>query len=397
MHVGERIAGYRKRRGLSQDALAGLAGRSRSWLSQVERGMRGVDRLSTLSALAQALHVDVGELIAGDWRLASNGAPQVRALDAIRTQLAGYHHLIGQPDSPWPLPQLRNAAVQVNQAYQAARYADAAAMLPGVLSAADGYIGFVGRNDREVHLARCSVYSVCAKLLTKVGEPKLAWIAADRATHAALSAGSPTGRGMAAVQVAGAMLADDRGGDAERVAIGVAEQLMPNTAAEAPEVVSIAGALWLLGAVIAGRDGDRRTAEQRLGHADELAQLLARDANHGWTAFGRTNVLIHRASVGAELGDAGSVLELASQIDVDDMPEGLNSRRARLHLDLAWAQTQAKRDLEAVLHLQQAERIAPEVLRFDSVARELLRELLKRARRPMPALTALAKRSGVLA
>ncbi len=38
--LGERIAAYRRRRrrGLSQAALAGLVGRSESWLSQVERG-----------------------------------------------------------------------------------------------------------------------------------------------------------------------------------------------------------------------------------------------------------------------------------------------------------------------------------------------------------------------
>jgi transcriptional regulator with XRE-family HTH domain len=40
--TGQRIARARRRRGLSQAALAGLAGRSESWLSQVERGMRSV-------------------------------------------------------------------------------------------------------------------------------------------------------------------------------------------------------------------------------------------------------------------------------------------------------------------------------------------------------------------
>jgi transcriptional regulator with XRE-family HTH domain len=41
--AGQRIARARKRRGLSQAVLAGLVGRSESWLSQVERGKRGVD------------------------------------------------------------------------------------------------------------------------------------------------------------------------------------------------------------------------------------------------------------------------------------------------------------------------------------------------------------------
>jgi len=45
---GERIARARRRRGLSQAVLAGLVGRSESWLSQVERGKRGIDSYSVL-------------------------------------------------------------------------------------------------------------------------------------------------------------------------------------------------------------------------------------------------------------------------------------------------------------------------------------------------------------
>ena len=63
MQIGERIAAYRKRRGMSQDALAGLVGMSRSWLSQVERGIHTVDRLSTLTDLAAVLRVDVADLV----------------------------------------------------------------------------------------------------------------------------------------------------------------------------------------------------------------------------------------------------------------------------------------------------------------------------------------------
>ena len=39
---GQRIARARRRRGLSQATLAGLVGRSESWLSQVERGLRQI-------------------------------------------------------------------------------------------------------------------------------------------------------------------------------------------------------------------------------------------------------------------------------------------------------------------------------------------------------------------
>ena len=60
--AGQRIARARRRRGLSQAVLAGLVGRSESWLSQVERGKRGIDSHSVLVRLAEVLRVDIEEL-----------------------------------------------------------------------------------------------------------------------------------------------------------------------------------------------------------------------------------------------------------------------------------------------------------------------------------------------
>lgn len=396
MHVGERIAARRKHRGLSQDALAGLVGRSRSWLSQVERGIRSVDRLSTLSDLAAVLRCEVADLIESDWRLAPKGSSQVKAIDAIRSQLSEYSNLFAEPSTPWPLPQLRNAAVQVHQEYQAARYGRAAAMLPDLLGAAEAYNENAGSHASEVHVAQCLVYAVTAKLLTKVGEAQLAWLAADRATHAATLAESTAAQGMAAYQVACALLLANRTEDAEQIAVRSAEGLMADATSDAPDLVSLAGALWLLSAVIAARQTDRAAATERLMRAEQLGDLLARDANHAWTAFGPTNVAVHRASSFAELGDPRAVLHAAADIDPESFPSGLNGRRSRVYLDLAWAQTQARNDLEAVLHMKQAESIAPEVLTYDSVAQDLVRELLKRVRRPSPALTTMATRAGVL-
>ena len=135
----------------------------------------------------------------------------------------------------------------------------------------------------------------------------------------------------------------------------------------------------------------------RLNTAEQLTGLIGHEANHAWTAFGPTNVRIHRASCFAELGDPYAVLSVATEVDVNALPDGLNGRRSRMHLDLAWAQTQARNDMEAILHLQQAEQVAPEVLRYDRIARGLVRELLRRARRPRPALNLMATRAGILA
>ena len=53
--VGDRIAFYRRRRGLTQRVLAQLVGRSEDWLSKIERNEREIRRLDVLGELAKAL------------------------------------------------------------------------------------------------------------------------------------------------------------------------------------------------------------------------------------------------------------------------------------------------------------------------------------------------------
>ena len=141
---------------------------------------------------------------------------------------------------------------------------------------------------------------------------------------------------------------------------------------------------------------EARTAE-RLQRAQLLADQLGEDGNHGWTAFGPTNVAIHRVSAAAELGDAGEAIAKAEYVDTTSMPSGLRSRRAQVHIDMAWAYCQRRADAEAVVNLLEAERVAPQTLRYNVLVRELLREMLKRERRTAtPGLRSIASRAGVL-
>ena len=222
-------------------------------------------------------------------------------------------------------------------------------------------------------------------------------LAADRAAAKAIEAHSDVARGMAAYQVACALLRADRSDDAEHLAVGMAEQLEAKKRSDRPTLVSLAGALWLIASVVAARRTDRGAAWARLDRAEALAGLLGEDANHAWTAFGPTNVALHRVSVAAELGDAGEALRVAGGVDPSRLPQGLTSRRAQLNLDLAWAQSQRRRDAEATLHLIEAERIAPEAVRYNVLVRELVREMLHRAGRSQTStLSDPAVRSGVI-
>jgi hypothetical protein len=255
----------------------------------------------------------------------------------------------------------------------------------------------VSDNSREASDVYISAYVVGAKLVTKFGVSDLAMLAADRAVTAASSMESLSATGLAGYQAACALLRVDQPDEAELLAVTLAERLTKAARRESPTLTSLAGALWLIAAVIAARRTERSEAWERLAAAERLAPLLGEDANHGWTAFGPTNVAIHRVSVAAELGEAGEAIRLAADVDPSRLPTGLASRRAQLSLDIAWAQVQRKRDGEATLHLLEAERIAPETLRHNIIAHELIREMLTRGTKSKThALSDLAVRAGVL-
>lgn len=395
--IGQRVAIARRRRGLSQAVLANLIGRSESWLSQVERGVRSVDRLPVLMDLAKVLHVEVDALLDRPWNLAPNGGGVAAELEATRHYMNGYWHLFDVEEAAIDTRQLRQMVDAGHVAYQAAHYGQVAAQLPTLLAGIDPVVRQRWPRHSDTTALYVSGYVLAAKLLRKLGAVDLAMLASDRAATSAMDSSSAADRALTAYQVVAGLLRSDQVDDAETMAVNMASALGSELSQDDPELVSTVGALWLLAAVIAARRTDKWEALGRLDRAGELADLLGRDANYGWTAFGPTNVAIHRVTVAAELGEPGEALRAAQDVRPSELPEGLVGRRGQLHIDLAWAYAQGKRDSDATLHLIEAEKIAPETLRYNSLVREHIREMLSRGKSGgTTVLHDLAVRSGVV-
>ena len=120
--IGQRIARQRRRRGLSQVVVAGLVGRSESWLSQVERGRRSIDNHSVLVRLAEVLDLDVQQLTSdnmGGDMAKYEGAAGVREAMLRYETLPGLINSDaddgGRPHLSWLGHELRRA----NKKYQA--------------------------------------------------------------------------------------------------------------------------------------------------------------------------------------------------------------------------------------------------------------------------------------
>ena len=62
MTIGERVAYYRRRRGLSQVTLGDLVSRTESWVEKIENGRAALDRVSVIGQLARALDVSLHDL-----------------------------------------------------------------------------------------------------------------------------------------------------------------------------------------------------------------------------------------------------------------------------------------------------------------------------------------------
>src|SRR5262249_7257737 len=104
---------------------------------------------------------------------------------------------------------------------------------------------------------------------------------------------------------------------------------------------------------------------------------LGTDGNHHWTAFGPTNVLLHRVNIATTLGDAGQAIEHARQVKLDQVP--IIERRAALFVDVARAYNQWGRYEQAYQAIRQAEAIAPEEIRSRPAVHRLIADLVVRS------------------
>jgi len=115
------------------------------------------------------------------------------------------------------------------------------------------------------------------------------------------------------------------------------------------------------------------------------------DTNVMWTVFGPVNVGLHAVSVEMEMGEAGEALRLADDIDVSGSPS--LERQTTFALEVARCYEQKRDDPGVFLHLVNAEASGPEDMRYNTLARDLVHGLLKRARPTYaPQVHALARR-----
>jgi hypothetical protein len=140
-------------------------------------------------------------------------------------------------------------------------------------------------------------------------------------------------------------------------------------------------------------------AEDAHAHLDEAAHIAGRvgERNGMRQHFGPTNVAAWRVSIGVELAEGAKIYEDVMAAPIDIATLGSRERSSSLHFDLArvLAQENGKRDADVIRHLDTADRIAPQRIRNDPIARDLVLTLDRRAPRRVWELDSLANRFGI--
>jgi transcriptional regulator with XRE-family HTH domain len=365
--------------------------RSVAWVSQVERGVRKVDRMSVLETVATALDIPLAELAAE--------APVVAAVTeeppgaaGLRLVLSGAYALRAMLDGR-RAPAVSTLRTRVRKAWElthAGRYDELTDLLGGLVPDLETAARMVPGDKRaEAFELLATAYQACSAELAKIGEPDAAWIAADRAMAAAERAGNPMLVAAGAFRLVFVFIAARHYDQAEETARTAAAALWPKADEGDPQAMSLWGALTLQRAVISARTNDADTAYSELERAGQIAGRLGDGHNEFNTEFGPTSVRLYEIAVAVELGDAGRALRAAATVDTS----GLSAeRQARMLIDVARAHAQRRQIRDAVAALIQAEAITPEQVRGHDLVRQLVSDLLTMQDPPTSELRDLAER-----
>jgi len=398
MTIGERAAYYRRRRGLSQVTLADLVGRTESWVEKIENGRAALDRVSVISQLAKALDVSLHDLLPDDVadvedQTRGKSVPTLRELilsyRAVNPRFAAKDRSVAPVDAV----RLRQLVDDTWTAYQDSRFGYVIMRLNQVLP-----VAYVTAHEASAPVAQeatrslAYLYQVAASVLVKLGDLDLARLCADRGDLAVQLADDPIASASLQRSIAHTLLSNGQYNEAIAV---VQDGLAEARSLHSPAGLSVRGAFTFVGAIAAARAGDRPAATSFLRQADSLATTLGRDANHVWTAFGPTNVAMHRVTVAAELGDVRLAAELGQAVDVTALPR---ERQVRHNLEVARALSRISQRDEALATVLTAEQSAPEQVRRHFLTHELVHHWIRDTRRsPSAELVGLSRRLGHVA
>jgi transcriptional regulator with XRE-family HTH domain len=298
---------------------------------------------------------------------------------------------LGAGSADIPFQRLPADLATALQDFHSCRYGRLADELPRLITAAHNAAADRS-TDPGVNALLAEIYTLTTRMLIKLDDQQLGWLAADRARVIASGAGAPLIAAEAARNLA--VLARKAGWGEQAAAIALAAADHPDLRGTDPAHAAKRGQLIMSAAYTYAKNGDRAATRELTGDAAAIAARLGgrtmlRDHGGG---FSPATVTLHRISAEYAIGDPGAAIAAARIIQPASLPS--IERRARYYTDTARAYAQAGRRSECLRALLAAERHAPEETHARPAIRDLISGLLVSGR-TTPELRGLAARSGI--
>ena len=358
------------------------------WVGKLERGEHRWPSAERRAALRRALGA-INDAQLGVFSPRRTDAPTTDAtatsivdVQAIRNSLQRYAAIstvlaASASDEPPPVIDLHGQVGRAWTSFQRGNYPALGARLPELLRSAQDLHRTADLDQRDSATRLLSmVYQVTASSLWKVREGDLAWLAAERGLALAEQTGDPLLISDAARRVAQGLAVNGQPGQALDLLRADVDRMEPDLGKAEPAHLSLYGMLFLLGGVIAARAGDSETAAEWHREGAGVAARLGGDRNERWTAFGPTNVVLHRVASLVDLQDGRAAVKAAG----DATPRGLallpRERHAAFLVDIARAHALLRDRNAATAALLEAERVAADEVRCRPLATGLVTDLL---------------------
>jgi hypothetical protein len=275
--------------------------------------------------------------------------------------------------------------------FDACRYASLAVRLPRLIRA--GHALSTNGDATKQYALLAKSYLLATRMLVKMDEQQLGWMAADRARQLAEAAGDVLAVAESARQLA--VLARKAGWHDQALSIALSAADHPDLRGVGRPGAAVRGLLVQSASYTLARRGDRDGMRELTDEAAAIAKELGGATllrEHGG-GFSPLTVQLHRISAENHAGDPRAALDAARAISLKALPSV--ERRSRALGDIAITYDRLGRRSDCVRTLLAAERCAPQETHARPATKSLISSLLVSGPTSTE-LRGLAERSGVL-
>ncbi len=375
---GARIREIRKRRGMTQMALAEASNLSLSAIKKIEQGAYSAAMRGQMARkLASGLGVTVTDLLGGhhDAPVAEPGSEE--RWERLRLALEGQHG--EQTDGDLTVTGLREDFTAVLPLHRNGRFAELGAALPALLRDADALVTAAASGSSEESLTlRAQIRQLAGALMLHQWQ----FAIAERAFALAMAdTADPLAAMAVADEEAWGLIRQGRLAETTDLAFGMAAAYEPKMTAPREELAAYAK-LLIRGAMAAVRDNRPSESDDAL----RLARMAAAGAGpyfqlpRSWHGFGPASVAMATAEAAMIQDKPDAVLSIAERLRATRADSPLWSGAWSFLLDVACAHATLRQDEQAIAVLARLRNERPQWFPRQRYASDILERIIRRRR-----------------